>query len=133
MTDTLSLLTFSDPYTLQGKTVTSFQDKYPDRVPIILEPYPDSNDTLCYRILVPKDITVNSFISQTLKHVVGKSEYAIMNMYVREHRLFSCIFPCCMSLNLKPVNPAILVSNLYAKHVKQDGILYLCYRFACIN
>ena len=86
--------------------------KYPDRVPVIVESSKSSNPTIDKaKFLVPMDITVGKFICEIRKHIREINP---------QHAIF--LF---MNGVLPPT--AALMSQMYEKHKDLDGFLYFVY------
>lgn len=88
------------------------RDKYPDRVPVIVEPAQQStlNKIDKTKFLVPEDLTVGKFLTVIRKRIQLSSEQALF-IFVDN------ILPCT-SQNL---------GSIYHKHKSKDNFLYLLY------
>ena len=91
---------------------TRIRQKYPDRVPIIVEKAKktDIPDIDKKKYLVPSDLTVGQFVYVLRKRIKIAPEQAIF-LFVN---------------NTLPVT-SCLVSQMYADHKDQDGFLYMTY------
>ena len=94
---------------------TTILEKYPERVPLILEKLTNDNDTLIPKIdknkyLVPKDLTTGQ-----LTYVIRK------RLKVSPER---ALFIFCNGGILRAND---LVSDIYKKNQDEDGFLYLIY------
>ena len=95
------------------KVSKKFLEKYPDRIPVIVEKAQSSNipDIDKHKYLVPKDLTVSQFIYVIRKRVKIKSEEALFlfinnNLQVSSH----------------------LMSNVYENNKDSDNFLYCLYQ-----
>tara|TARA_B110000483_G_scaffold63087_1_gene78625 strand:+ start:542 stop:919 length:378 start_codon:yes stop_codon:yes gene_type:complete len=87
-------------------------DKYPDRIPIIVEKEAKSDvaDIDKKKYLVPKDLTMGQFVFVIRKRIKLSPEKAIY-MFIE---------------NTLPPSAAFM-SSLYQEHHDRDGFLYLTY------
>ena len=89
-------------------------EKYPDRIPIIVERYNRSSNDLPLidkkKFLVPNDLTVGQFVYVIRKRIRLPAEKAIFIM---------------MKNKLPPTS--MLVSELYQDEKHEDNFLYLTY------
>ena len=88
-------------------------EKYPERVPIVVEKKKDSDgiiDLDKHKYLVPKDMTLGQFVYVIRRRIKLKPEKAIF-VFVNNV--------------LPPVSQ--LISQLYEEHKDEDGFLYLTY------
>lgn len=88
------------------------RDKYPDRIPVIVEKAERSDipDIDKKKYLVPADLTVGQFVYVIRKRIKVSPEKAIF-MFVKNH--------------LPPT--AALMSDVYEDHKDEDGFLYITY------
>jgi GABA(A) receptor-associated protein len=93
---------------------TKMREKYPDRVPVIVERAKKSNPDLPYidktKFLVPNDLSVSQFIAVIRKRIDMNSKQAIF-LFVD---------------NTIPPTSA-LISQLYEERKDADGFLYVTY------
>ena len=91
---------------------TNIKNKYPDRVPIIVERYRDANlpniDKSKY--IVPKDMTLGQFIYVIRKRIKLDSNQALF-----------------VTINGILEGSSTIISNLYETHKDDDGFLYILY------
>lgn len=88
------------------------RDKYPDRIPVIVEKADKSDipDIDKKKYLVPADLTVGQFVYVIRKRIKVGPEKAIF-MFVKN--------------TLPPT--AALMSDIYQDHKDEDGFLYITY------
>jgi GABA(A) receptor-associated protein len=88
------------------------RDKYPDRIPVIVEKAERSEipDIDKKKYLVPADLTVGQFVYVIRKRIKVSAEKAIF-MFVK---------------NFLPPT-ASLMSDIYEEHKDEDGFLYITY------
>jgi GABA(A) receptor-associated protein len=88
------------------------RDKYPDRIPVIVEKSERSEipDIDKKKYLVPADLTVGQFVYVIRKRIKVSAEKAIF-MFVK---------------NFLPPT-ASLMSDIYEEHKDEDGFLYITY------
>jgi GABA(A) receptor-associated protein len=88
------------------------KDKYPDRIPVIVEKSPKSDipDIDKKKYLVPADLTVGQFVYVIRKRIKLSAEKAIF-IFVKN--------------TLPPT--AALMSTIYEQHKDDDGFLYITY------
>ena len=105
---------FKDSHPLDERLVesTKIVEKYPDRIPIIVEKqcHSDIPDIDKHKFLVPNDITVGQFIyiiRKRIKLSSSKSIFVFIN-------------------NILPP-PACNMSKLYEEQKCEDGFLYFTY------
>lgn len=86
--------------------------KYPDRIPIIVEKYKNSNinDIDKCKFLVPRDMTIGQFIYVIRKRIKLKSEHALF-----------------ITINNQLPASGKLISYLYDECKDEDGFLYVIY------
>jgi len=86
--------------------------KYPDRIPVIVEKAPKSHapDIDKKKYLVPADITVGKFVYEIRKHMKLSPEKQIF-LFVN---------------NVLPPTAA-LMSQVYQRYKDEDGFLYIMY------
>ncbi len=91
---------------------TRIKDKFPGRVPVIVERAPRSDVPLIDKIkyLVPADLTVGQFMFVIRKRLSLSSEKALF-MYVN---------------NMLPLTNT-LMRELYHQHREADGFMYMLY------
>jgi GABA(A) receptor-associated protein len=91
---------------------TRIKDKFPGRVPVIVERAPRSDVPLIDKIkyLVPADLTVGQFMFVIRKRLYLSSEKALF-MYVS---------------NMLPLTNT-LMRELYHQHREADGFMYMLY------
>jgi len=96
------------------EVATKIRDRYPDRIPVIVEKAPNTNapDILKKKYLVPQDLTMGKFMFEIRKHMPKlRSEDSIF-LFVQK----SILPP-----------PYSLISAIYEKHKDVDGFLYITY------
>jgi len=88
------------------------RDKYPDRIPVIVEKAEKSDilDIDKKKYLVPADLTVGQFVYVIRKRIKLSSEKAIF-IFVK---------------NVLPPTAAMM-SSIYDEHKDEDGFLYFTY------
>eukprot|EP00249_Psilotum_nudum_P018112 c26643_g3_i2 orf=483-860(+) len=88
------------------------RDKYPDRIPVIVERAEKSDipDIDKKKFLVPADLTVGQFVYVIRKRIKLSPEKAIF-IFVKE--------------TLPPT--AAMISAIYEEHRDEDGFLYVTY------
>ncbi|CAK9197291.1 unnamed protein product [Sphagnum troendelagicum] len=88
------------------------RDKYPDRIPVIVEKAEKSDipDIDKKKYLVPADLTVGQFVYVIRKRIKLSSEKAIF-IFVK---------------NVLPPTAAMM-SSIYEEHKDEDGFLYFTY------
>ncbi|MHB1909593.1 MAG: ubiquitin family protein [Nitrososphaerales archaeon] len=105
---------YQEIYTFEERLAeaTNVRNKFPDRVPVIVETIPKTSykqlDKSKY--LVPQDLSLGKFIYVIRKRLQLKPEQSLFVFIGKE---------------APPTGE--LMSNLYAKHKKDDGFLYLLY------
>lgn len=108
-------MTFKDDHTLEKRTQESkkIRDKYPDRIPIIVERDDTNNnvpDIDKKKFLVPDNLTMGQFQYVIRKRIKINPEKAIF--------LFT---------NGKLIPTASLLSTVYHDNADDDGFLYMIY------
>jgi GABA(A) receptor-associated protein len=109
MTSTFKL---ENPFDKRKQESQRMKDKYPDRIPVIVEratsselPHIDKK-----KYLVPSDLTVGQFISVIRKRIKVKPEQAIF------------IF---IGNTIPPTSK--VMADIYEEHIDEDGFLYITY------
>ena len=109
-----SISDFKNKYTLEERQqeTTRIREKYPDRIPIIIEKSPNSTvpDISKNKYLVPKEITVGQFIYIIRKRIKLSQEKAIF-LFLNEQI---------------PATSAVL-ADLYEEHKDEDDFIYFSY------
>ena len=107
--------TFRDTYSLEQRSSEArrIRDKYPDRIPVVVERDPRSDIPLIdkKKYLVPQDLTVGQFMYVIRKRIKLSPEQALF-FFTDKNRL-------------PPT--ACLLSRLYKQEKDQDFFLYLTY------
>mgnify|MGYP001319770578 CR=1 FL=1 len=102
------------PFTKRLNEANRVLEKYPDRIPIIVEQDTRSSGDLPRidkkKFLVPNDLTVGQFVYVIRKRIHLSPEKAIFVMVDK-------ILP----------QTSILISELYKNHKHEDNFLYLTY------
>ncbi|KAL4423822.1 hypothetical protein ABPG75_001123 [Micractinium tetrahymenae] len=100
------------PFEKRQAEAARIRDKYPDRIPVIVERADRSNipDIDKKKYLVPADLTVGQFVYVIRKRIRVSPEQAIF-MFVR---------------NVLPPTAA-LMADVYADHKDEDNFLYITY------
>ena len=102
------------PFTKRLNEANRVLEKYPDRIPIIVERYNRSSNDLPLidkkKFLVPNDLTVGQFVYVIRKRIRLPAQKAIFIM---------------MNNKLPPTS--MLVSELYQDSKHEDNFLYLTY------
>ncbi|PRW61290.1 Autophagy-related 8d [Chlorella sorokiniana] len=100
------------PFEKRQAEAARIRDKYPDRIPVIVERADKSNipDIDKKKYLVPADLTVGQFVYVIRKRIRVSPEQAIF-MFVR---------------NVLPPTAA-LMADVYADHKDEDNFLYITY------
>ena len=95
-----------------GRTANDLRDKYPDRIPVIVNKskHCDLNDIDKFKYLVPDNYTVGQFVYVIRKRIVLPKEKAIF-VFIE---------------NVLPPTSA-LMSEMYDKYKDKDGFLYITY------
>jgi GABA(A) receptor-associated protein len=105
---------FRERYSEEKRTeeCTRIRQKYPDRIPIVVEKHNDSNikDIDKHKYLVPKDLSVGQFIFIIRKRLVLTPEKALF------------IF---VNNTLPPTSSEI--GQIYTQYKDPDGFLYITY------
>ena len=108
------MVEFKQMYTLQQRKDESFRilEKYPDRLPIIVERHKKSNlnEIDKKKYLIPNDLTVGQFMYVIRKRIDIKSEQAIF-----------------VFINNRVPPSGALLSSLYMSNKDVDGFLYIKY------
>ncbi|DBA99549.1 hypothetical protein WJX82_004226 [Trebouxia sp. C0006] len=106
--------TFKEEHPLEKRQAEAqrIRDKYPDRIPVIVEKAERSEipDIDKKKYLVPGDLTVGQFVYVIRKRIKVSPEKAIF-MFVK---------------NVLPPTAA-LMSEVYDDHKDEDGFLYITY------
>ena len=91
---------------------TNIKNKYPDRVPIIVERYKDSRlpEIDKNKYLVPKDMRLGQFIYVIRKRIRLDANQALF-----------------VTINGVLEGSSTFISELYEKHKDDDGFLYIVY------
>ena len=102
------------PFTKRLNEANRVLEKYPDRIPIIVERYNRSSNDLPLidkkKFLVPNDLTVGQFVYVIRKRIRLPAEKAIFIM-----------------INNKLPQTSMLISELYEDFKHEDNFLYLTY------
>eukprot|EP00882_Tetradesmus_deserticola_P000857 GHRQ01000931.1.p1 GENE.GHRQ01000931.1~~GHRQ01000931.1.p1 ORF type:complete len:137 (+),score=56.87 GHRQ01000931.1:206-616(+) len=110
----MSKRTFKDEHPLEKRQAEAarIRDKYPDRIPVIVEKAEKSDipDIDKKKYLVPSDLTVGQFVYVIRKRIKLSPEKAIF-IFVK---------------NVLPPTAA-LMSSVYEDHKDEDGFLYITY------
>ncbi|KAJ7530637.1 hypothetical protein O6H91_14G012000 [Diphasiastrum complanatum] len=116
----MAKISFKQEHPLEKRQAEAarIRDKYPDRIPVIVEKaeksdIPDIDKKkrfLCYRYLVPADLTVGQFVYVIRKRIKLSAEKAIF-IFVK---------------NMLPPTAAMM-SAIYSEHKDEDGFLYFMY------
>ncbi|KAK9805911.1 hypothetical protein WJX73_004131 [Symbiochloris irregularis] len=114
MTNYSKLRSMKDEHPLEKRQAEAarIRDKYPDRIPVIVEKAERSEiaDIDKKKYLVPADLTVGQFVYVIRKRIRVSPEEAIF-MFVKN--------------TLPPT--AALMSDVYEDHKDEDGFLYITY------
>jgi GABA(A) receptor-associated protein len=106
--------TFKEEHPLERRQAEAarIRDKYPDRIPVIVEKAQRSDipDIDKKKYLVPADLTVGQFVYVIRKRIRVSPERAIF-MFVQ---------------NVLPPT-AMLMTDIYTEHKDDDGFLYITY------
>uniref|UniRef100_A0A7S1T3N9 Autophagy-related protein n=1 Tax=Tetraselmis chuii TaxID=63592 RepID=A0A7S1T3N9_9CHLO len=110
----VNTMTFKEEHPLEKRQseAARIRDKYPERVPVIVEKAEKSDipDIDKKKYLVPADLTVGQFVYVIRKRIKLSPEKAIF-IFVR---------------NVLPPTAA-LMSSIYEDHKDDDGFLYITY------
>jgi GABA(A) receptor-associated protein len=110
----MSNLEFKKKYSFEAREAESqkIRDKYPERVPVIVEPAVQSriNKIDKTKFLVPFDLTVGNFLSVIRKRIKLTPEQALF-IFVNN------TLPCSSQT----------IGNVYHDYKEKDGFLYLVY------
>ena len=102
------------PFTKRLNEANRVLEKYPDRIPIIVERNTSTSNNLPVvdkkKFLVPKDLTIGQFVYVVRKRIKLEPEKAIFLM------INSLLPPTSM-----------LLSDLYLEHKHEDNFLYITY------
>ncbi|KAK9845688.1 hypothetical protein WJX84_006376 [Apatococcus fuscideae] len=105
---------FKDEHPLERRQAEAgrIRDKYPDRIPVIVEKAEKSDipDIDKKKYLVPSELTIGQFVYVIRKRIKVSPEKAIF-MFVK---------------NVLPPTAA-LIENVYSDHKDEDGFLYITY------
>ncbi|KAK9833134.1 hypothetical protein WJX74_008135 [Apatococcus lobatus] len=105
---------FKDEHPLERRQAEAgrIRDKYPDRIPVIVEKAEKSDipDIDKKKYLVPSELTIGQFVYVIRKRIRVSPEKAIF-MFVK---------------NVLPPTAA-LIENVYGDHKDEDGFLYITY------
>jgi len=111
----MSAGSFKAEHSLEKRVEVSskIKQKYPDRVPVIVERAAKSDAPLVEKkkFLVPTDITVGKFVYEIRKHMPSLKPEDSIFLFVND------VLP----------PSAALVSTIYEKHKDEDGFLYITY------
>jgi len=90
---------------------TIIRQKYPDRIPIIVEPYSDNIQMIDKKkFLVPNEITIGQFL-YIIRKRIKMSESKALFLYI----------------NSTIPHTNALISTVYEKEKETDGFLYITY------
>lgn len=109
-------ISYKSQFDLKHRQDESFRikNKYPDRVPVIVEKKDDNNQDIPdidkKKFLVPNDLTVGQFIYVVRKRISLEPEKALF---------------CFIRDSIPSTNT--LMSELYDEHCDEDGFLYVSY------
>ncbi|CAN8270636.1 unnamed protein product [Cochlearia groenlandica] len=110
----MAISSFKQEHPLEKRQAEScrIRDKYPDRIPVIVERAEKSDvpDIDKKKYLVPADLTVGQFVYVVRKRIKLSPEKAIF-IFVK---------------NILPPTAAIM-SAIYEEHKDEDGFLYMSY------
>ena len=100
------------PFEVRQAEASRVREKYPDRVPVIIEKAPRSDivDIDRAKFLIPGDLTIGQVIYVIRKRIKLSPEHAIF-VFVN---------------NTLPPSAA-LISSIYEEHADEDGFLYIVY------
>jgi GABA(A) receptor-associated protein len=111
---TMAKSSFKQEHPLEKRQAEAarIRDKYPDRIPVIVEKAEKSDipDIDKKKYLVPADLTVGQFVYVIRKRIKLSSEKAIF-IFVK---------------NVLPPTAAMM-SSIYEEHKDEDGFLYFTY------
>ncbi|CAH8326658.1 unnamed protein product [Eruca vesicaria subsp. sativa] len=110
----MAISSFKQEHPLEKRQAEAsrIRDKYPDRIPVIVERAEKSDvpDIDKKKYLVPADLTVGQFVYVVRKRIKLSPEKAIF-IFVK---------------NILPPTAAIM-SSVYEEHKDEDGFLYMSY------
>ncbi|KAG2298033.1 hypothetical protein Bca4012_009229 [Brassica carinata] len=110
----MAISSFKQEHPLEKRQAEAsrIRDKYPDRIPVIVERAEKSDvpDIDKKKYLVPADLTVGQFVYVVRKRIKLSPEKAIF-IFVK---------------NILPPTAAIM-SSIYEEHKDEDGFLYMSY------
>jgi hypothetical protein len=118
------------PLDERRKISSSILRQYPDKIPIIIEPYSKSDPPLSYRkFLVPKDSDINAITLEIKEQIKIHSQNVRLNIYIK---LPDNLAPQSSGFlftpsNLKLLHSGLTVKNIYDRYRDIDGFLYLVY------
>lgn len=98
------------PHDVRAKESSKMIEKYPDRIPVIVEPGKDMPEIDKKKYLVPNDLTIGQFafvIRKRIKLVASEALFLLSNNV------------------MLPVSG--LMSMMYAQNKSDDGFLYITY------
>lgn len=104
------------PFEKRKKVSTEMLNKYPERLPIIVEPSPSiskSKKNLYKKILAPNELKFNEFLGTIRKNLNIDSS---VGFYV------------FLNNDTVPA-PLQILGELYKNHKDEDGFLYMSYNF----
>ena len=113
----IDLKAYKEQYSLEERKLESSEviDKYPKRVPVIIEKYKECSNTIPNitkkKFLVPNDITIGQFTYIIRKRIKLEAEHAIF-LFVGKN-------------NIPPSSK--LISEIYTNYKDEDGFLYMVY------
>ena len=105
-------LSFRDKYSFEKRKNESERilAKYPNKIPIICEPFGDVPQLDRNKYLVPDDLSIAQFLYVIRKRMLIKSEKSIY-----------------LFINTRIMAGNMLLSSIYEKHSSEDGFLYITY------
>jgi len=97
----------------RAEVARKMKEKYPDRIPVIVEKAPKSQIPTCQKkkFLVPHDLPVGNFTYEIRRNMDGLQESQTIFLFVN---------------NTLP-SAAELMSNLHKNYADEDGFLYITY------
>jgi GABA(A) receptor-associated protein len=132
-------LTFQEELSYEKRKNLSLAiiQQYPDRIPIIIEPYKDTDPKMTRKkFLAPDDITMGKFFHEIRRHMESINEITALSYYIKVNKpknngLYE-LYRNGMSYVSKSYDMILvpiteLTTILYNKYKDTDGFLYIIY------
>lgn len=129
------------PFAERKQLSAAILRQYPDKIPVIVEPYSATDPSVSHRkFLVPKDTDVNAIIEEINEQIKIHGPNVTLHTYIKlPHDLtpqsigfLSDMYNLGTSyistpLNLKALHSGFMVNDIYNRYKEEDGFLYLVY------